>query len=99
MSNVKPEASESMSLIPDQSSSTSIIKSEFIAPPQPPPAAFRCEYCGKEFNLKQYLIRHVVEIHGDTCMSVKHEPYSARPVASESTGGVFCGESNSSAID
>eukprot|EP01083_Nonionella_stella_P123268 371388_1 len=99
MSNVKSEASESMSVIPHQSSSTSTIKSEFVAPPPPPPAAFTCEYCGKEFNLKQYLICHVVEIHGDTCMSVKPEPHSARPVASEPTSGMCCGESNSSAID
>eukprot|EP01083_Nonionella_stella_P259351 885615_1 len=102
MSNVKSEASESIFAIPDQSSSISIVKSEFVTSPQPPPAAFTCEYCGKEFNLKQYLISHVVEIHGDTCMPVKpvkREPYSARPVPSESTSGMICGESNSSAID
>eukprot|EP01083_Nonionella_stella_P282311 960672_1 len=99
MSSVKSEAIESISVIPDRSPSTSIIKYEYVAPPQPPPAAFTCEYCGKEFNLKQYLIGHVIEIHGDTCMSVKPEPHSARPVASEPTSGMCCGESNSSAID
>eukprot|EP01083_Nonionella_stella_P123266 371386_1 len=99
MSNAKSETSVSMSVIPDQGSSTSIIKSEFVPRPQPPPAAFTCTYCGKEFNLKQYLFRHVDEIHGDRDMSLKPEPHSARTVPSESAGGMFCGESNSSAID
>eukprot|EP01083_Nonionella_stella_P182316 655702_1 len=99
MSNTKSETSESMPVIRVQSSSTSLIKSEFVAPPQPHPAAFTCEYCHKEFSMKQYLIRHVVEIHGDTCKPVKHEPYSARSVTSESLSYSIREESDRSAID
>eukprot|EP01083_Nonionella_stella_P290952 990063_1 len=83
---VKSESSRPISAIRDQRFTPSpAVKSEFSAPPQPPTAAFRCEYCGKEFNIKQYLIRHVVEIHGDTCTPVKSEPYHIQSVANQSS--------------
>eukprot|EP01083_Nonionella_stella_P123267 371387_1 len=99
MSNIKPEAIESMSAIPDQSSSTSIIKSESTSPPQPLPAAFMCEYCGKKFNLRTNMICHVDEIHGDTCMPIKPEPYTAGSVTIESLSYLIPGERNSSTIN
>eukprot|EP01083_Nonionella_stella_P162481 533473_1 len=83
MSHVKSESSGLISAILDQNGQSPIIKSELDAPPQPPTAEFRCDYCGKEFNLEQYLIRHVIETHGNTCMSVKPEPYSIQSVPSE----------------
>eukprot|EP01083_Nonionella_stella_P075220 204356_1 len=83
---VKSEATLPMAAVQDQRYSPSpAVKSEFSAQPRPPTAAFSCEYCGKEFNLKQYLIGHVVEIHGDTCIPVKPEPYPIQSVSSEST--------------
>eukprot|EP01083_Nonionella_stella_P290951 990061_1 len=85
MSHLKYESTGPISTIRDQNGKSPIIKSELDAPPQPPTAEFRCDYCGKEFNLEQYLIRHVIETHGNTCMSVKPEPYPIQSVSSEST--------------
>eukprot|EP01083_Nonionella_stella_P298732 1013910_1 len=97
MSTVKSEEIRSPSAIQNQTSQSSpMIKSEFALPAQPPKAAFSCEYCGKEFNLKQYLIRHVVDVHGDTCQSVKPERVSRQPVTTESSKSSLRGETISS---
>eukprot|EP01083_Nonionella_stella_P213288 769426_1 len=79
MSNIKSEAScYASAYCQDQSYSDYVIKREFSAQVQPPTAAFRCEFCAKTFNLKQYLINHVVQIHDDTCLSVKYEQHSSK---------------------
>eukprot|EP01083_Nonionella_stella_P162482 533476_1 len=97
---VKSEATLPMAAVQDQRYTPSpVVKSEFSAPSQPPTAAFCCEYCGKEFNLKQYLIRHVVEIHGDTCPPVKPEPYHIQAVYSASDKDSLHGETYSSSTN
>eukprot|EP01083_Nonionella_stella_P100500 283562_1 len=97
MSKINPELIESMCVIRNQTSqSSSIIKSEFVLLVQPPKAAFSCEYCGKEFNLKQYLIRHVVDIHGDTCQSVKPERVSSQVMTTKSSKSSLPGQNISS---
>eukprot|EP01083_Nonionella_stella_P075217 204351_1 len=84
-SEFKSEGTRPMAAVRDQRCPPSpAIKSEFAHPPQPHTAAFSCEYCGKEFNLKQYLIRHIIEIHGDSCKPVNPEPYPIQSVSSES---------------
>eukprot|EP01083_Nonionella_stella_P162484 533478_1 len=94
---VKSEATLPMAAVQDQRYSPSpAVKSEFSAQPRPPTAAFSCEYCGKEFNLKQYLIGHVVDIHGETCMPVKPEPYPIQSVSSKSGKHSLHGEKYSS---
>eukprot|EP01083_Nonionella_stella_P170915 582718_1 len=97
MSTVKSEEIRSPSAIQNQTSQSSpMIKSEFALPAQPPKAAFSCEYCGKKFNLKRYLIRHVVDVHGDTCQSVKPERVLRQPVVTEPSAHSFYGENISS---
>eukprot|EP01083_Nonionella_stella_P113796 335769_1 len=97
MSNIKSEATRPFA---DQSCpSSSIVKLEYVAPPRPPTAAFSCEYCGNEFNLKEHLIRHVIELHGDTCTPVKPESSSIQPVSSESIPHSLHENSYSSSIN
>eukprot|EP01083_Nonionella_stella_P290953 990066_1 len=97
---VKSESTRPMSAIRDQRCPpSSVVKSEFAHPSRTPTAAFSCEYCGKEFNLKQYLICHVIEIHGDTCTPVKPEPYYIQSVSSESTKHSLHEQSDSSSIN
>eukprot|EP01083_Nonionella_stella_P015042 42099_1 len=80
MSNINSEASCYLSACcqDENDSSSSVIKREFAVPSQPPKAAFSCEYCEKRFNLKQYLINHVLQIHVDTCLSVKSEQHLSK---------------------
>eukprot|EP01083_Nonionella_stella_P147315 464581_1 len=100
MSTIKSDAIRHSPLILDQSfSSSSIVKTEYAARQEPPRAAFTCEYCGMEFNLKQYLVGHVVEIHGENRISVKPEPCSIQYVASDSSRHSLLGESYSSSIN
>eukprot|EP01083_Nonionella_stella_P166743 558410_1 len=97
---VKYESTLPMSAIRDQRYPlSSAFKFEFAPPSRTPTAAFSCEYCGKEFNLKQYLICHVIEIHGDTCTPVKPEPYYIQSVSSESTKHSLHEKSYSSSIN
>eukprot|EP01083_Nonionella_stella_P070690 189272_1 len=97
MSNIKSEETRPFA---DQSCpSSSIVKLEYVAPPRPPTAAFSCEYCGNEFNLKEHLIRHVIELHGDTCTPVKPESSSIQPVSSESIPHSLHENSYSSSIN
>eukprot|EP01083_Nonionella_stella_P128131 388174_1 len=42
-------------------------------PPQPSTTAFKCEYCQKEFNLKEHLIRHASEAHSVLVGLIKQE--------------------------
>eukprot|EP01083_Nonionella_stella_P141558 436491_1 len=94
MSVIKSEAIRSSSVIQDQScTSTSIVKSKFGAPPRPPTATFSCEKCGKEFDRQQHLIRHTVEIHSDTSMSVKPESSASQSLSSEPVANLFHVES------
>eukprot|EP01083_Nonionella_stella_P087897 244729_1 len=65
--------------------SSSIVKSETLSPPQQHTSNFCCEYCGEDFNLKQYFIDHLLEIHGDSTMSdcVKPEQSPIQSISSE----------------
>eukprot|EP01083_Nonionella_stella_P087898 244731_1 len=67
------------------SGSSSIVKSETLSPPQQHTSNFCCEYCGEDFNLKQYFIDHLLEIHGDSTMSdcVKPEQSPIQSISSE----------------
>eukprot|EP01083_Nonionella_stella_P277021 941773_1 len=76
-----------------RSPSTSTVKPEFTI--QPPTSSFSCEYCASEFNLKQSLVRHIVETHGDTSVSVKTEQAPFQSVTSESATYQFQGEDDS----
>eukprot|EP01083_Nonionella_stella_P091204 254937_1 len=85
-----------MSAIQTQTSpSTSVVKPEFAAPPQPPTAAFSCEYCDRKFQMKRYLVRHAVESHGDSCL-VKSEPPSSQSGTTYPSSYSLHGESNNS---
>eukprot|EP01083_Nonionella_stella_P191985 710106_1 len=90
MSILKYEETQPISVILDQSNSapSSIVKSEVVSPPQQHTSNFSCEYCDKDFNLKQYLIRHVLEIHGDTSTSdsVKPEQSPIESITPEAVG-------------
>eukprot|EP01083_Nonionella_stella_P101707 288554_1 len=90
MSILKYEETQPISVMLDRSNSvsSSIVKSEVVSPPQQHTSNFSCEYCGKDFNLKQYLIRHVLEIHGDTSTSdsVKPEQSPIGSIAPENVG-------------
>eukprot|EP01083_Nonionella_stella_P101708 288556_1 len=90
MSILKYEETQPISVMLDRSNSvsSSIVKSEVVSPPQQHTSNFSCEYCGKDFNLKQYLIRHVLEIHGDTSTSdsVKPEQSPIESITPEAVG-------------
>eukprot|EP01083_Nonionella_stella_P215440 775400_1 len=91
MSIIKSENVRPLSAILDQHNShSSVVKSKFSSSEQPPTATFTCEYCGYEFNLKQNLVRHVSEVHGDTCVStsVKSEQSSSESMTTEPVGPV-----------
>eukprot|EP01083_Nonionella_stella_P051225 136020_1 len=49
------------------------IKCEPRGPPQPSTVGFSCEHCAMEFNMKDKLIRHVANTHGDMLLPVKSE--------------------------
>eukprot|EP01083_Nonionella_stella_P280245 953301_1 len=84
MSNIKSEAVPLTLAVQDRGTlPTPIVKSEFPIHQQPPRATFPCEYCGKEFNLEQYLTCHIVDVHGDSCMRVKLEQVSCRTTNTE----------------
>eukprot|EP01083_Nonionella_stella_P175337 610297_1 len=63
-------------------STTTMIKSEPVnmtgKPHQPSIAAFKCEYCPLEFSLKEHLVNHVADIHGQT--NEKRELNTSRPM-------------------
>eukprot|EP01083_Nonionella_stella_P090053 251576_1 len=44
-----------------------------IIPPQRSTAAFKCEYCTQEFNLKGSLIKHVYQSHQHSIQTIKSE--------------------------
>eukprot|EP01083_Nonionella_stella_P192161 710630_1 len=74
-------------VVMEQSShaSSSIVKSETLSPPQQHTSNFGCEYCGEDFNLKQYFIDHLLENHGDSTMSdcVKPEQSPIQSISPE----------------
>eukprot|EP01083_Nonionella_stella_P179537 637666_1 len=79
--------------------SSSLVKSEFVSPDQPPKAASSCEYCGTVLDMKQCLTHHGVEIRGHTCVPAKRKHHPSESVTSESSNNSFQCEDNSLAIN
>eukprot|EP01083_Nonionella_stella_P187986 691893_1 len=82
MSIIKPEALTSVGShsqvrypVPKSESTQVCVKSEGFTPSQPSIVRFPCEYCPREFSLKQYLIEHAHEAHSSLHTFCKPEQF------------------------
>eukprot|EP01083_Nonionella_stella_P267286 903063_1 len=82
MSIIKPEVLTSVGShsqvrypVPKSESTQVCVKSEGFTPSQPSIVRFPCEYCPREFTMKQYLIEHVHEAHTSLHKTCKSEQF------------------------